>query len=430
MYLLLYRLYQLSLFAIVPLAKVLSLVFGGVRRFHRGRGLHEPRWQRLAEARQSADGAMLWFCSSAGEFEQALPLMGRISRGRNICHAVVFFSQSGLDYVARRYPAVLAVKAPYDRESAWQQVFAWLKPELTIIVRYELWPSFLAVAGQHSRVAVIDAAIAPTHPPEGISRWLRAKLLSHVDDVFVTSAAQIPLFSEFYSCPTIAVGDTKYDRVDDRRQELNAGRHPDIKILADAIAGRRVLMVGSGWPADISPILSAYKKLKHKEHDWLVVIAPHDVSSDMMAWIKETSAAKGLSSQFLSGLTGEEPADIVIIDKLGVLFELYHLADLVFVGGGMDRRVHNVLEPAIFTKPIAFGPGFEHSQEAVFLAGEKLVTVVASKEAIASWWQGYPHDQQTARMATAMASKLGASERIAQHLLQEEPHGTIGTVER
>lgn len=414
MYLILYRLYQLSLFIIVPVAKALSLVSGGVRRFHRGRGLHEPRWQRLAEARTAADAAMLWFCSSAGEFEQALPLMGRIGRGRKICHAVVFFSQSGLDYVARRYPAILAVKAPYDRESAWQQAFSWLQPELTIIVRYELWPSFLAVARQHSRVAVIDAAIAPSHPPTGLSRWLRAKLLSQVDEVFVTGPEQIPLFAVHYGRSTVAVGDTKYDRVDDRRRELSTGRHPEIKTLGAAIAGRRVLMVGSGWPADISPILTAYKKLKLQ--GWVIVIAPHDVSSEMMAWTKEACAAESLGSQFLSGLAGDAGAEVIIIDKLGILFELYHLADLVFVGGGMDRRVHNVLEPAIFTRPIAFGPGYHHSQEAVYLTERELVSVVDGPEAIAKWWAGFPHTKETAQMAAAMASKLGASERIAEQL--------------
>lgn len=416
MYALLYRLYQLSLFFIVPAFKGLSPVFGALRRFHRGRGLHEPAWQRLKSARQGSGGAVLWFCSSAGEFEQALPVMGRLGSG--LCHAVVFFSQSGVDYAAKRYPAILAVKAPYDRESEWQQVFAWLQPSLTVIVRYELWPSFIKVARQHSHVAVIDGAIAPSHPPKGIGRWLRAQLLAEVAEVYVTSEAQVPLFAQYYGRQAIAVGDSKYDRADDRRRELNAGRHPDIKVLAAAIGQRKVLMVGSGWPADISAILSAYKKLN--DEGWLVVIAPHDVSSDMMAWTKEACTAEGLSSQFLSGLQaggeGTASAAVVIVDKLGILFELYHLADMVMVGGGMDRRVHNVLEPAIFQRPIAFGPGYHHSQEAVYLVNRQVVTVVDSAEAIFAWWSSFPRTQESADMAAAMAGMLGASQRIADRL--------------
>lgn len=426
MYQLLYRLYQALVMILQPMAGALSHVSGKVRRFHRGRSLYQPSWQQIYSQRDRSHAAVLWFCSSAGEFEQALPVMARLQTAagsKSLCHVVVFFSQSGLDYVAKRYPDVLAVKAPYDRESYWQQIYLKLKPKISVVVRYELWPAFMKVAARHSHVAVIDAAIAPSHPPSGVGRWLRAKLLAMADEVYVTAEDQPSEFLRYFGRSSQAVGDSKYDRAFDRRNELKADEHPDIAALTSAIGDRKVLMVGSGWPADISPILSAHKKLNQQE-SWVVIVAPHDVSSDMMAWIKTSCDQLNLTSAFLSRVTSSQRAktaeqickDVIIVDKLGVLFELYYVADLVWVGGGMDRRVHNVLEPAIFSVPIGFGPGFQHSGEAVRLVADSLATVAESPEAVTTWWQGYPHKDQAARMHAAMTALAGASDRIAAEL--------------
>lgn len=434
MYQILYSLYQALVMILQPMAGALSHISGKVRRFHRGRSLNQPSWQEVYSQRKQHDAAVLWYCSSAGEFEQALPVMARLdaassqSQARSICHVVVFFSQSGLDYVAKRYPDTLAVKAPYDLEANWQQVYSELKPKVSVVVRYELWPAFMKVAARQSHVAVIDAAIAASHPPAGVGRWLRAKLLAMADEVYVTAEDQPSEFLRYFSRKALAVGDSKYDRAFDRRNELKADEHPDILAMTSAIRERKVLMVGSGWPADISPILSAHKKLNQQE-SWVVVVAPHDVSSDMMAWIKTSCDQLGLSSAFLSRASARSLApsmatdatdqaswDVLIVDKLGVLFELYHLADLVWVGGGMDRRVHNVLEPAIFNVPIGFGPGYHHSGEAVRLVADDLATVAESPKAIAMWWQNYPHSDQTARMQAAMTALAGASDRIAVKL--------------
>lgn len=442
MYRVLYRIYQFLLGIIEPVARALSTISPKVRRFHRGRSVHDPAWQQVVtaceEAREDRRAVVLWFCSSAGEFEQALPVMARLP---GAAHMVVFFSQSGLDYVARRYPDVLAVKAPYDKESKWREVFDRLRPALTVIVRYELWPAFLRTAKNAPGATVlIDGSIAPDYPPTGMGRWLRQRLLAEVDEVFVTDDDQPAAFQHYYGCAALAVGDSKYDRVFDRKAELLADTHPDLQSLAAAVGSRRVLMVGSGWPADISPILTAQKKLN--DEAWVVVIAPHDISSAMMAWVKNACAELGLSSQFLSGLAaqhhrdedgavllrkadaGSEPCQVIIVDKLGVLFELYHAAHLVFVGGGMDRRVHNVLEPAVYTVPLAFGPGYHHSGEAVRLVEAGLATVVSSSAEMASWWQGFPHADQVSMMQKAMAGWQGASGRIAAKLqkrLQSQP---------
>ena len=64
----------------------------------------------------------------------------------------------------------------------------------------------------------------------------------------------------------------------------------------------------------------------------------------------------------------QRSADVVVIDRLGVLGELYALADIAFVGGGFHSSgLHSVLEPAAFGTPVIFGPQHEDSRDASLL---------------------------------------------------------------
>jgi 3-deoxy-D-manno-octulosonic-acid transferase len=68
----------------------------------------------------------------------------------------------------------------------------------------------------------------------------------------------------------------------------------------------------------------------------------------------------------------------VILDSIGELAQIYQLATAVFVGGSLaDHGGHNILEPAIFGKPILFGPHMQNFREIAdtFLANDAGVQV-------------------------------------------------------
>ena len=63
-------------------------------------------------------------------------------------------------------------------------------------------------------------------------------------------------------------------------------------------------------------------------------------------------------------IDAEPRADVVVLDSIGELAQLYQLATAVFVGGSLvDHGGHNILEPAIFGKPIVFGPHMQNFKE-------------------------------------------------------------------
>ena len=59
-----------------------------------------------------------------------------------------------------------------------------------------------------------------------------------------------------------------------------------------------------------------------------------------------------------------ESSKILIIDRIGILQDLYYYADIVYIGGGFSKGIHNCLEAAIFGKPLIFGPKYKSFPEA------------------------------------------------------------------
>jgi len=110
-------------------------------------------------------------------------------------------------------------------------------------------------------------------------------------------------------------------------------------------------------------------------------------------------------------------ADVVIVDRVGVLGDLYALADVAFVGGGFHAAgLHSVLEPAAFGAPVVFGPRYANSREAGLLLAAGAAASVGdapSLEVVLGHWL----EETTARRTAGDAARevvragLGAAER-------------------
>ncbi|MEZ5365348.1 MAG: hypothetical protein R2748_24230 [Bryobacterales bacterium] len=93
----------------------------------------------------------------------------------------------------------------------------------------------------------------------------------------------------------------------------------------------------------------------------------------------ETLCASGLPVVRRSAL-GEPPAlpAIMLLDSLGELSSLYASASVVFVGGSLNGwGGHNVLEPALFEKPVVVGPAMQNFRDIAdrLLAADALVQI-------------------------------------------------------
>jgi 3-deoxy-D-manno-octulosonic-acid transferase len=424
-------LYSLLLLALMPLLKIAARFSPRIKDQIDGRAGVPALAGAIARERARKRRCVVFYCSSAGEFEQARPLVERIARLPSVYVQTIFFSKSGLDFVRARGETLPCCLSPAtDSVWHWGWLFAALRPDVVAVVRHELWPGFLEAAHHYAKVYLIDASRSLGESRSRLKRFGRSWLLKGFDGIYAVAPADLAYFRDDYGIPAgrlQVAGDTKYDRVRERAA-AKAGDVQRLKALFDGWrpkAATKRLVIGSAYRQEVELYLAARQARPAAAPRWQAVIAPHQLSAEMTAWIRERCRGAGLTmalySQISSGTApsppsseGSEGAEVILVDTMGILAEAYGTADAAFVGGALHHQVHNVLEPACHGLALAFGPFYKNSQEALHLVQAELATVVTDAQELGRWWARLDQagDALAARMVEEVRGLTGASDRI------------------
>lgn len=377
----------------------------------------------IARERSRYAHGMIFFCSSAGEYEQAKPLITRLDQRGDIFILILFFSKSGLDFArARGERQTMALTPPTDSVWEWGSVFAAARPNATAIVRHEIWPGFLTTAAAYAPVYLINASRSLGEAQSLLKRTIKGMLLRKVSHIYTVSEEDRDFFQNEYNISPAALsvtGDTKYDRVFERSLTQKEATRA-LKANLDATTSRPLRMtVGSAHKPDVENILRAFLALGPAASAWQVVLVPHHATEEMVTWIQEKLSEAGISHTLLSSLsnlatTPRADSAVVIVDRMGVLAEIYAAGQAAFVGGAFHHQVHNVLEPACRGLALAWGPFYKNSQEAIQLVKFGLARVVTDAATLATWWNTLPVELRgkTTAISEAVAKLCGASDKI------------------
>jgi len=179
-------------------------------------------------------------------------------------------------------------------------------------------------------------------------------------------------------------------------------------------------VAGSTWPADEAVLLPAVASWLSSSPGARCIIAPHEPTDSHLAPIVQWAEAQGLPLQRLGDVerAPETPWRVLLVDRVGVLGDLYALAHIAFVGGGFhDAGLHSVLEPAAFGVPVLFGPKHRNAREAgelLAVGGAVSVPDTARLRTLLSEWT---HDESRRTQAGHQARALvdagrGSTERV------------------
>lgn len=364
-----------------------------VDRGARARASVMERW-RAAAASVAGRSPRIWVhASSAGETLQARPIVEAV-REREPDAAILysFFSPSAERYVEQwRVPDAVDY-LPFDVRSRMRELVGLLRPDGLVLVGAELWPNLVWEATDRGIPVAQACCRFGDHP--GRLRW---PVRAVTKDLYPRLAAVGAVAAEDRDraialgvdpAAVSVTGDTRVDvtlaRVSAARTEPPPWRPP---------AGRGpVVVAGSTWPADEAAILPALVRLRRDHPELLAVIAPHEPIDEALARIERLAEAEGLWSVRLSALeSGPEgrargaPA-VVLVDRVGILYRLYDLADAAWVGGGFGGAVHNTMEPAAWGVPVAIGPDHGGPHEVEALAGAGGLAVARSSRELAAAW--------------------------------------------
>ena len=340
--------------------KVASLKSNKAKLWLKGR---ENIFAKLEQWRSQLpeDQKIIWMhCASLGEFEQGRPLLEKF-RENNTDHKIVltFFSPSGYE-VRKNYKGVDEVfYLPIDSKINAQKFITTLKPTLVVWVKYEYWFYYLtALKKKNIPVILISAVFRKSQP---FFKWygkMWKQILQSFDKIFVQNTESVSLLQTIgFAQNTAVIGDTRFDSVIDIAKK-NA---PLPDVLLNFVKNSNVIIAGSTWEEDEEELVhyaNTNKQIKF-------IIAPHEIDEERIADLKKLFKNSILFSQLTDTYVNEQ---VVIIDNVGMLASLYRLADVAYIGGGFnDSGIHNILEAAVFGKPLIFGPVYDKFFEATQL---------------------------------------------------------------
>jgi 3-deoxy-D-manno-octulosonic-acid transferase len=363
--------------------------------------------------------------SSMGEFEQARPVIEALkARFPDSSVTVTFFSPSGLDHVRNYTGADFLCYLPFDSRTNAERFIRILTPDAGIIVRHDIWPNHVRALRKNRIPAVlINFSLRPGRRLRfPVLRGLFRFLYNPFDRILAVSRETL-LISEkcgFARGRVEVAGDTRYDQVVLRTRDSERVAAP----LRSLKRNRPCMVFGSTWPSDEAVIFPLLRMLREAGVAVWSVMVPHEPTTAHLAQIEAQCGSRGLICRRLSGVESsppDDPFDVLLVDRVGILAGLYAIGDAAFVGGGFGPGVHSVLEPAAFGKPVFFGPRCGNSFEAGQLRSRGGGFVVPDAEAFFGALLPLFRDtdllKRTGGLSFALVREnLGATDRIVAHL--------------
>ncbi|HXT14599.1 MAG TPA: glycosyltransferase N-terminal domain-containing protein [Gemmatimonadaceae bacterium] len=386
-----------------------------LRALRARRGIRR-RYREWAADYRDRSRSLLWMhAPSVGEGLQARPIL-ELTRARrpDVQLAYTHFSPSAVGF-ARGLDVDFRDYLPFDTPGDARVALDTLAPTALVFSKLDVWPIITREAKARGvRLGLVSATLS-----RGSSRRSRtaAALLSEayasLEVVGAIDGADADRLVELGVAPRaiVVTGDTRYDQVWLRAQGIDRAS-PMLERLRDP---RPTLVAGSTWPADEAALFPAFETAR-RTVDARLIIAPHEPTHDHVAPIVAWAQRANLSVARLDE-SHHTTADVVVVDRVGVLGELYALADVAFVGGGFHAAgLHSVLEPAAFGTPVLFGPKHENSRDASLLAQRGGGAAVSDESDLAKRLRQWLGDVVSRREAGDYAralvrSGIGAAER-------------------
>jgi 3-deoxy-D-manno-octulosonic-acid transferase len=353
---------------------------------------------------------------SVGEGLQARPVLQLARRERPDAQlAYTFFSPSALAF-SRGLDVDFADYLPFDTGGEAAAALDALAPRALVFSKLDVWPHLARVASSRGvALGLVSATLAEgSSRRRGLAHRLLTNAYARLDAVGAIDADDAErLVALGVRRERISVtGDTRYDQVWARVRSADRSTG----LLATLASERPTLVAGSTWPADERPLLAAWVRVRAAAPDARLIVAPHEPTAAHLTPLERWATGAGFRAARL-GAPDVGSADVVIVDRVGVLGDLYALATVAYVGGGFhDAGLHSVLEPAAFGVPVLFGPRFANSRDAALLiarGGGASASDEPSLDGRLREWFGDDRARRTAGDAarSLVEQGLGAAER-------------------
>jgi 3-deoxy-D-manno-octulosonic-acid transferase len=299
---------------------------------------------------------------------------------------------------------------PFDWAFIVKRTLNIVRPRVFVMMETEIWPNLLRLCRARGvKTVLINGRISSrSYPRYRLIRPFFRRVLADVDRFCMQSdesARRIVELGADQSKVTVT-GSLKFDSLEMPAVVSHGKPRERVLRFFRLSPNRMVLVAGSTVRGEEPAVLKAFSRLKGASPSALAILAPRQ--PERFGEVERLARDSGFVTARRSDLPidTEPRADVVVLDTIGELAQLYQVATVVFVGGSLvDHGGHNILEPAVFGKPILFGPHMQNFKEIVdaFVGNDAAVQVGSERDL----------EQAMVSLATdpVRRAKLGAAAR-------------------
>ncbi len=366
--------------------------------------------------------------SSLGEFQQAIPLIEELKEKK---YSIVcsFFSPSGYKHSKTPFNDIIKTYLPYDSVKNSRLFLDIVKPEIIILMRYDLWFNLLYEAKKR-KIKLVIANARFDHKDKfwnwRITSSFKKAMYKMIDKIFVIDDED-ELYYRYklkkFKGEVIRVGDSKYERVFNLFKDVKNEK----PLPEEIIKGKKLFVIGSSWKDDEEILLPAIDKALQNGVPLLTALVPHEPKETKISAIE-----KNIKDRFdfikairLSQIGNYKGENLIIVDSVGLLIKLYSISYVSYVGGGFRTGLHNILEPVIFNQPVFFSNLVKNSDEDEVLLETGCGLLVHNKRQFYKDFKKILTDERyrnhiAERCRKVFENTLGTAHRIINNITNDE----------
>jgi 3-deoxy-D-manno-octulosonic-acid transferase len=336
-----------------------------------------------------ADASIWVHAVSVGEVLSVRPIVAELRKRYPALRIFLSTTTMSGQQVARR--SVTDVDGvfyfPFDWGFTVRRTLNVVKPRLFVMVENEIWPNLLrACRARGIKTIVVNGRVSGrSFPRYRLIRPLFRRVLDDIDRFCVQGEETASRLIALGADPTriTVTGSLKFDSLEAPQVP---GRGPARVLRFFRMSPNRpVFVAGSTMKGEDEKVIRAFNRVRTSAggaNALLVIAARHP---ERFGEVERLCRFEGLATVRRSELAidSEPRCDAVVLDTIGELAPLYQIATAVFVGGSLIAAGgHNILEPALYGKPIVFGPHMENFAEIAetFLANGAAIQVRTDRE--------------------------------------------------
>ena len=305
---------------------------------------------------------------SVGEVLSARPLVaGLRARYPTLRVFLSTTTLTGQQLARRQVPDADAVfYFPFDWAFTARRTLNVVKPRLFVMIETEIWPNLLRECRRRRiKTVMVNGRISyRSYPRYRLVRPFIRRVLADIDRFCVQGDETARRLIDLGADPArvTVTGSLKFDSLDVSPMP-GRGRERVLRYFRVS-PSRPVVIAGSTLKGEEEPVIRAFNRVRTTATNALLIIAARH--PERFDEVRRMCLHEGLATVRRSELPidAEPRADAVVLDTIGELAPLYQVADVVFIGGSLvPAGGHNILEPALYGKPIVFGPHMQNFSE-------------------------------------------------------------------